>query len=59
MEKNYKLKIISPCKKLCQLTKTTKVCKGCGRTIDEIGRWSQMSNYQREVIMKRIENIKP
>ena len=45
----------SPCKKICQLTNTTKICTGCGRTIDEIVRWSKMTQYERDKIMKRIQ----
>jgi hypothetical protein len=48
-------KIISPCKKICKITATAKVCVGCGRTRAEIAGWSQMTHYQRTQIMKRLE----
>ena len=48
-------KIISPCKKICKITATAKVCVGCGRTREEIAGWSRMTHYQRTQIMKRLE----
>jgi predicted Fe-S protein YdhL (DUF1289 family) len=35
--------IESPCVKICTLDARSAVCRGCGRTIDEIARWSAMS----------------
>jgi len=33
----------SPCRSICKLSADDEVCMGCGRTLDEIARWSSMS----------------
>jgi uncharacterized protein len=37
----------SPCVKICTLDARSGLCLGCGRTIDEIARWSGMSATER------------
>ncbi len=37
----------SPCVKICTLDARSRLCLGCGRTIDEIARWSGMSAAER------------
>ena len=44
--------IDSPCVKVCKLK--DDVCIGCGRTKDEITRWTKMTDAEREEVMKRI-----
>ena len=46
--------ISSPCVKLCQLDPVTRLCQGCGRSLDEIGRWSRLSEDERRAIMARL-----
>ncbi|MDG1936225.1 MAG: DUF1289 domain-containing protein [Paracoccaceae bacterium] len=46
--------IESPCVKLCIIHPVEKVCSGCYRTLDEIGRWSQMSPKERTTIMSEL-----
>lgn len=41
----------SPCTKVCVMDLETGLCKGCRRTLDEIGRWGSMSDEEREKIM--------
>jgi predicted Fe-S protein YdhL (DUF1289 family) len=41
----------SPCVTICVMDGPTGLCMGCGRTIDEIGRWAMMSPAQRRAIM--------
>jgi hypothetical protein len=52
--------ISSPCIKVCVIA--SGICAGCGRTLDEIARWSTMSEAQRLDIMRvlpaRLENAK-
>ena len=43
----------SPCIKVCLLDPENR-CRGCGRTIDEIARWSMMTNDERIAINRRI-----
>jgi uncharacterized protein len=33
---------------------TSGLCLGCGRTLDEIARWSAMSNEKRRAIMAEL-----
>ena len=46
--------IESPCTKLCTLDTRTGLCLGCGRTIEEIARWSTMSEAERRRIMTEL-----
>lgn len=41
----------TPCVKVCTLDARTDLCLGCGRTIDEIARWSSMSEAERARII--------
>jgi predicted Fe-S protein YdhL (DUF1289 family) len=43
----------SPCIKVCQLDLTGR-CYGCGRSRDEIARWSAMSFDERRAVNTRI-----
>jgi predicted Fe-S protein YdhL (DUF1289 family) len=46
--------IETPCAKICTLDVRKGFCLGCGRTIDEIARWSSMSTAERERIMSEL-----
>jgi predicted Fe-S protein YdhL (DUF1289 family) len=39
--------IESPCVKICTLDARSGLCLGCGRTIDEIARWTAMGAAER------------
>jgi predicted Fe-S protein YdhL (DUF1289 family) len=41
----------SPCIKVCQMDPARGVCIGCCRTLEEIGRWGQLSDDEREAVM--------
>ncbi len=43
----------SPCIKVCQID-LGGLCRGCGRTLDEIAAWRDMSNAQRVAINQRV-----
>lgn len=45
-------RIESPCRKVCELE--GHVCVGCGRTLDEITRWTRMSDRERRAVMERL-----
>ncbi len=49
----------SPCVKLCMLHPEYRVCIGCHRTVDEIGRWSRMTPAERTRIMADLPSRKP
>ncbi len=44
----------SPCNKVCTLDPSTGLCLGCRRTMDEIARWSGMTNEERRRALERI-----
>jgi hypothetical protein len=39
--------IESPCNRVCTLDPASGLCLGCGRSIDEITRWTQMTDAER------------
>ncbi len=39
--------IASPCVKICTVDPAQDRCNGCHRTLDEIARWSAMSDTER------------
>ncbi len=43
--------IESPCVNICTLDARSGLCLGCGRSIDEISRWSTMDAAERARIM--------
>ena len=45
----------SPCRKICVMDLDRGVCKGCLRTLDEIGRWGQMSEAEQAQVLERLE----
>ncbi len=46
--------IKSPCIKICTVDARSGLCLGCGRTIDEIGCWTAMSDAERVRIMAEL-----
>ncbi len=46
--------IDSPCAKICTLDARLGLCLGCGRTIDEIARWSAMGAAERTRVMSEL-----
>jgi predicted Fe-S protein YdhL (DUF1289 family) len=43
--------IASPCTKVCQIDAGSGLCRGCARSLDEIARWSQMSEAERAAVV--------
>ena len=43
--------MLSPCIKVCVIDPASRLCTGCGRTLDEIARWGGMSEAERARIM--------
>jgi hypothetical protein len=41
----------SPCVKLCVLDPASGLCSGCGRSLEEIGAWLDLSDEERRRIM--------
>jgi predicted Fe-S protein YdhL (DUF1289 family) len=46
--------IESPCNKVCVVHPTLGVCIGCGRSLDEIGRWIDFAPAERARIMAQL-----
>ena len=46
--------MISPCNKVCVMDEQTGLCRGCARTLDEIARWSAMSDAERADVLVRL-----
>jgi predicted Fe-S protein YdhL (DUF1289 family) len=44
--------IESPCIKVCTMDAASGLCVGCGRTLDEIARWSSLGDAERRGIMR-------
>jgi predicted Fe-S protein YdhL (DUF1289 family) len=43
--------IETPCLKICVLEPGSRLCRGCGRTINEIAGWGAMSESDRRRVM--------
>jgi predicted Fe-S protein YdhL (DUF1289 family) len=48
----------SPCTKVCVMDEGSGLCKGCKRTLEEIGRWGRMTDAERDAVMQRLEQRK-
>jgi hypothetical protein len=46
--------IESPCNRLCTLDPASGLCLGCGRSLDEIARWTQMTDAERARIVAEL-----
>ncbi len=41
----------TPCVEICEIDRQSGLCRGCGRTIDEISNWASMTSDERRRIM--------
>ena len=48
---------LSPCVQICLLDPLDQICLGCGRHIDEIAQWANLSALQRQAILNRLGDI--
>jgi predicted Fe-S protein YdhL (DUF1289 family) len=55
MTLNLTPQIQSPCKLICELDLEKGLCKGCGRSREEIAKWTRYSDAQRAFIMTELE----
>ena len=44
----------SPCVKVCQMDPQRGLCLGCARSLEEIARWSAMTDPEREKIIAEL-----
>ncbi|MBM3629422.1 MAG: DUF1289 domain-containing protein [Alphaproteobacteria bacterium] len=48
----------SPCIAVCRLDPLTRLCVGCGRSIDEIARWPDLEEDERTRIVERLREAR-
>jgi len=46
--------IESPCTRVCTLDPVSGLCLGCGRSLAEITRWTQMSDAERARLLAEL-----
>jgi|SoiMethySBSTD1v2_1073268.scaffolds.fasta_scaffold44256_5 predicted Fe-S protein YdhL (DUF1289 family) len=46
--------IETPCDKICILDDASGLCRGCGRSLDEIARWTAYSDAERACVMAQL-----
>jgi uncharacterized protein len=44
----------SPCQRVCVVHPAAQLCIGCGRSLDEIGRWIGLSGAERSRIIAQL-----
>lgn len=44
----------TPCIAICSTSQGDEVCKGCGRTFDEVQRWTEMGPVEKRATWRRI-----
>ena len=45
----------SPCNKICEMDYNTGFCEGCNRTIEEISKWSSMTELEKLRVLEEIQ----
>jgi len=50
---------VSPCVGVCVLDPVTQLCRGCGRSIDEIARWPGLSAEEKRRIIGELRGREP
>ncbi|WP_249123521.1 MULTISPECIES: DUF1289 domain-containing protein [unclassified Bradyrhizobium] len=48
---NSRMSVDTPCIKVCVIDPLSGLCRGCGRTLAEIGAWSALSPDARRTVM--------
>lgn len=46
---------MSPCVGVCQLDEANGLCRGCGRTRDEVARWTKMTPAQQDAVWAALD----
>lgn len=50
------MSIWSPCIKVCFVDPKAQICVGCFRTLEELGRWTRMTDAEREAVGRQLED---
>ena len=52
--------MLTPCRKICVYDPLRDLCAGCGRTLEEIENWFDMSEEDRRAVMEQLPaRLKP
>ncbi|MBM0169790.1 DUF1289 domain-containing protein [Altererythrobacter sp. C41] len=43
--------VASPCRNICRVSAAGDLCEGCGRTLEEIGRWAAAGDAEKRQIV--------
>jgi len=46
--------MLSPCEKICVVDPASGLCRGCGRSLAEIERWTRYSDTERAQVMTQL-----
>jgi hypothetical protein len=46
--------IQTPCNKVCTIDPASRLCAGCGRSLDEIARWTALTAAERARVMAEL-----
>ncbi|WP_457942327.1 DUF1289 domain-containing protein [Vreelandella alkaliphila] len=46
---------LSPCIQVCNIDPASSLCRGCGRTLDEIACWGSMTEAEKTPVWERLE----
>ncbi len=49
------LKVRHPCRNKCSHSVGDAICKGCGRTLEEVRDWGTYSPEKKQLILEQIE----
>ena len=53
------LQIVSPCISVCRMDMQSGLCRGCYRTLEEIGEWRVAEpTYQRRILVKIAQRMR-
>jgi predicted Fe-S protein YdhL (DUF1289 family) len=44
----------SPCVRICTYDFDARICSGCGRTLEEVRGWFEMTDAQRRAVMEQL-----
>jgi predicted Fe-S protein YdhL (DUF1289 family) len=53
-ESSNAMSIQTPCTQVCTIDPVSRLCVGCGRTLDEIARWSALTAGERAQLMAEL-----
>jgi predicted Fe-S protein YdhL (DUF1289 family) len=46
--------IPTPCVNICRIDRASRLCEGCGRTLEEIARWRVLTDAERLAVMTEL-----